>query len=259
VLWADAHQLHQLFVNLINNAHHAMRRQKAPKRIGIIVRLVSQSARVHIEVRDTGPGIPLEIQRQVFEPFFTTKPQGEGTGLGLSLCAGIVQDHGGSIALEGTPGAGAAFLIELPVVQPPQAAPAVRAAAAAPLLSQRLLVVDDEAVVAEGLAEALERDGHTVDIAPDGTRALELLAGARYDAIISDTRMPRLDGESFYAELVRSFPRLRERIIFVTGDVLSNEKRAFLEATGVPFLFKPYEFDDVRDALRRVISRADPR
>jgi two-component system NtrC family sensor kinase len=83
---------------------------------------------------------------------------------------------------------------------------------------------------------------------------LELLAAARYDAIISDTKMPSLDGEGFYAEVLRRFPRLRGRIVFVTGDVLSNEKRAFLDSTGAPFVFKPYDFDDVRHALRRVVS-----
>jgi two-component system sensor histidine kinase/response regulator len=253
VLWADAHQLHQLFVNLINNAQHAMRRQGTSRRIAITVRVVGQTERVHIEVRDTGPGIPPEIQRRVFEPFFTTKPQGEGTGLGLSLCVGIVQDHGGSMTLESEPGAGASFRVELPVVRPPHAAPVGAAASAPPLPPQRLLVVDDEATVAEGLAEALQRDGHTVDVAPNGSRALELLATARYDAIISDTKMPTLDGEGFYGELIRRFPRLRERVVFVTGDVLSTEKRTFLDSTGAPFLFKPYEFDDVRDALRRII------
>jgi signal transduction histidine kinase/ActR/RegA family two-component response regulator len=254
VMWADAHQLHQLFVNLINNAQHAMRRQPAPRRIAIAVRFVAQTHRVHIEVRDTGPGIPPEIQRRVFEPFFTTKPQGEGTGLGLSLCAGIVQDHGGIMTLESTPGAGAAFHIEVPVVKPPQAAAVEGAMSAPPLAPQRLLVVDDEVSVGEALAEALQRDGHAVDVAPNGTRALELLAAARYDAIISDTKMPSLDGEGFYAEVLRRFPRLRGRIVFVTGDVLSNEKRAFLDSTGAPFVFKPYDFDDVRHALRRVVS-----
>ena len=254
VLWADAHQLHQLFVNLINNAAQAMRRQTAPRRIAITVRVVGQTERVHIAVRDTGPGIPPEIQTRVFEPFFTTKPQGEGTGLGLSLCAGIVQDHGGRMTLESEPGAGTTFHIELPVVQPPHAAPAGAAASAPPLPPLRLLVVDDETTIAEGLAEALQRDGHTVDVAENGARALERLAAARYDAVISDTKMPTVDGENLYEELIRRFPRLRDRIVFVTGDALSTEKRAFLESTGVPFLFKPYEFDDVRDALRRVVS-----
>ena len=254
VLWADAHQLHQVFVNLTANAHHAMRRQHGPKRIAITARLVADD-RVRVDVRDTGPGIPAELQARVFDAFFTTKPKGEGTGLGLSLCANIVREHGGRMALESTPGEGATFSIELPVVRPP--APVVtEAVRVAPLPSQRILVVDDEVALARVLAQALERDGHVVETAEDGATALERLASSAYDVVISDTRMPVLDGEGFYAELERRHPTLCRRIIFVTGDVLSGDKRAFLERTGAPFIAKPCSVDDVRRALRDVVVAA---
>src|SRR5207253_10709730 len=90
---------------------------------------------------------------------------------------------------------------------------------------QRVLVVDDEVGVAEALAEMLGRDGHTVDVANDGARALELLETGTYDVIVSDTRMPVLDGEAFYAELERRFPALCRRFIFLTGDVLNSDQR----------------------------------
>src|SRR5437899_2026880 len=118
-LWADSHQLHQVLVNLIANAHHAMRKQPkpAPRRI----RLASQPDREHQRVRltapDTGPGIAPEIREKIFEPFFTTKPAGEGTGLGLSLCRGIIEEHGGTISIQSEPGQGATFVIELPLVE----------------------------------------------------------------------------------------------------------------------------------------------
>ncbi len=252
VLWADAHQLHQVFVNLINNAHHAMRRQERPKRIAVTARLVADD-RVRVEVRDTGPGIPPELQRRVFEAFFTTKPQGEGTGLGLSLCANIIREHGGRLALESTPGDGATFSIELPIVRPPTTGVA-DAVKAAPVPPQRILVVDDELGLARVLAQALARDGHVVDTANDGVTALERLGGSGYDVVISDTRMPVLDGEGFYAELEQRHPALCRRIIFLTGDVLSSDKRAFLERTGVPFVAKPCNVDDVRRALRDVVA-----
>ena len=114
-----------------------------------------------------------------------------------------------------------------------------------------MLVVDDERGVAEALAEAIRRDGHEVEIAGDGAEALGLLAARPYDLIVSDTKMPVLDGESFYRELERRHPALRERIVFLTGDVLSRDKRDFLERTAAPFLTKPCDLDE----LRRVVSR----
>src|SRR2546426_5205684 len=105
-----------------------------------------------------------EVRARVFEAFFTTKPQGEGTGLGLSLCGGIVEEHGGTMTVESTPGAGAPSSIELPVVTPPRPAAASPGASPPLLAPQHVLVVDDEVSVAEALAEMLGRDGHTVDV-----------------------------------------------------------------------------------------------
>src|SRR2546425_6593073 len=180
-----------------------------------------------------------EVRARVFEAFFTTKPQGEGTGLGLSLCRGIVEEHGGTMTVESTPGAGRPFISALPVVTPPRATAPSPAASLPPFAPQRVLVVDDEVGVAEALAEMLGRDGHTVDVANDGARALELLGTGTYDVIVSDTRMPVLDGEAFYAELERRFPALCRRFIFLTRDVLNSDTRAFLARIGGPLLTKP--------------------
>jgi len=252
VMWVDPHQLHQVFVNLIANAQHAMRRQPGPKRLTVRGRYDAERRRVRLELADTGPGIVADVCARIFEPFFTTKPAGEGTGLGLSLCRGIVEEHRGTIAVESEPGRGTTFVIELPVETPPRAA-ARPPTASAPASARRgtVLVVDDERGVAEALAEAIRRDGHEVEIAGDGAEALGLLAARPYDLIVSDTKMPILDGESFYRELERRHPALRHRIVFLTGDVLSRDKREFLERTAAPFLTKPCDLDE----LRRVVSR----
>jgi CheY-like chemotaxis protein len=117
-----------------------------------------------------------------------------------------------------------------------------------------VLIVDDERGVAEALAEAIRREGHEVDIADNGAEALDRLAARRYDLIVSDTKMPVLDGESFYRELAQRYPALRERIVFLTGDVLSREKRAFLEGTGAPYLTKPCDLDELRRIVARLIA-----
>jgi len=257
VLWADPHQLHQVLVNLIANAHQAMRRHDGPRSISVVGRCDRAAGRVVLELADTGPGIPLDIQAKVFEPFFTTKALGEGTGLGLSLCSGIVEEHGGTLTLAHSSATGTMFVIELPVVAPPVVTPSAASTQALVVVApHRVLVVDDEMALAEVVAEAVERDGHTTGIASNGAMALEMLGREPYDLIISDTKMPVLDGERFYAELERSYPRLRERILFLTGDVLSREKREFLERTGAPYLTKPCDLDEVRRTVQRILAQS---
>ncbi|HEV8617339.1 MAG TPA: response regulator [Methylomirabilota bacterium] len=254
-LSADPNQLHQVLVNLIANAHQALRRRPQPRTITVAVRHDAARARVRVEVTDTGPGIPPEIQARIFEPFFTTKPPGEGTGLGLSLCRGIIEEHGGTLEVESEPGRGSTFTIDLPIVATPLATPAKEVSETLPPVGRkRLLVIDDEAEVAAVMAEALEREGHTVDVAPNGAVALDMVAGAAYDLILTDTKMPVLDGEGFYEELRRRFPALGGRIIFLTGDVLSQEKRAFLDRTGAPVLMKPCDLAEVRRLVHRVLA-----
>src|SRR5207245_9842302 len=120
-LWADPHQLHQVVVNLVSNAHHAMRKSPPPRTITVTSRFEPARALVRLEVADTGPGVPPEVRSRIFDPFFTTKPTGEGTGLGLSLCQGIIEGHAGSMWLAESTGPGAVFVIELPVKETPAA------------------------------------------------------------------------------------------------------------------------------------------
>jgi len=256
-LWADPHQLHQVLVNLLANANQAMRRTPPPRRITITARRDATHGRVRLEVADTGAGIPSEIKARVFEPFFTTKPAGEGTGLGLSLCRGIIEEHGGTIEVESTPGRGTRFVIELPVVAPPREAAQEKEDTALPRMPSKLvLVVDDESDVGGVIAEAVAQDGHQVDVASSGAMALEMLAKRPYEIVISDTKMPGMDGEALYTELGRRVPSLRERVIFLTGDVLSREKQEFLERTGNPFLAKPCDLDDLRRLVNRIAAVA---
>ncbi len=253
-LWADPHQLHQVMVNLITNAHHAMREAPGPRRLGIATRADAAVGRVVVRVTDTGPGIPAEIQGRIFEPFFTTKPRGQGTGLGLSICQGIIQRHGGSIRIETAPGHGAVFVIELPVEPPPPAAEHLDRVANAPpsVHGRTVLVVDDEPEIAAVLAEMLSADGHEVDTAANGRIALARLEERTYDLILSDLRMPELDGVGLYRELERQRPELLSRLIFLTGDELRPDTTEFLERTGAPALAKPFD----ADAVRRVVQRA---
>jgi two-component system NtrC family sensor kinase len=254
IIWADPHQLDQVMVNLIGNAHHAMRLRTGPRRLTLATKFERQEHQVRLQVADTGPGIPSEIQGRIFEPFFTTKPPGEGTGLGLSLCRSILEEHGGAIRVESSPGGGAKFIVTLPIGEPREVAP--QAALAEPLAQitgKVVLVVDDEPEMANLLAEMLTSDGHQVEIAANGNEALAKSRQRAYDLIFSDIRMPELDGPGFYQQLTQQHPELRGRFVFVTGDTLGHETRAFLERVGAPGLHKPFTPEEVRQVAQRLL------
>jgi len=119
-----------------------------------------------------------------------------------------------------------------------------------------ILVVEDEPEIAATLVETLEHDGHTVDVASDGVAALDRVQSAHYDLIITDTKMPRMDGPAFYRELIRRLPIFTRRVVFVTGDLMDRDKREWLESTGCLTLAKPFDVNDVRRAVHRVLSAA---
>ena len=255
-LWADPHQLHQVLVNLITNGQHAMRESPPPRRLTLRTSHEPREDVVCLEVTDTGPGIPPEVQTRIFDPFFTTKPPGQGTGLGLSLSRGIVEAHGGTIAVESRSGQGAAFRVRLPVIAGPVAEKEAGAPeAAAPVRGEAILVVDDEPEIAALLADILAAGGQEVETAANGALALDKLGKRAYGAILSDIKMPELDGPGLYRELERRHPDLASRVIFLTGDTLAPGTAEFLGRTGAPVLTKPFRVEEVIRVVQRVLQR----
>jgi two-component system NtrC family sensor kinase len=253
-LWADPHQLHQVVLNLATNAQHAMRDAAPPRRLRVTSAHDVSSRRVTLEVADSGPGIPPAIRDRIFEPFFTTKPPGQGTGLGLSLCHGIVERHGGTIQVADAPGPGAAFRIVLPVQAPPPSGLEAAPAGAARRRSLAILVVDDEPEVAATLADVLAGAGHRVETAGDGRVALARIEARHYDVVVSDVKMPELDGPGLHRALaLRASPLLR-RLVFLTGDALSTDLAEFLRRSGNAHLEKPFTPEEVLAVVERVIS-----
>src|SRR5436309_1454581 len=172
-------------------------------------------------------------------------------------CARIVKNFL-ALARQRPPERGAVpvnLVIELPLVERATAEAARPAMETLPLVgARRVLVVDDEVEIAHMLKEILTTSGHEVDMAFDGAEGLDVLRHGRYDLILSDTKMPTLDGTGFYRQLTSEFPDLCHRIIFLTGDVLDRAKREFLESTGAPFLMKPFDVADVRRLVHRVLA-----
>lgn len=248
-LSADADQLSQVIINLVTNAMHAMRGLPAPRRLSIRTEYRTDSSRVLIVVADDGPGIPAEILPRIFEPFFTTKPTGEGTGLGLPLCRGFVEAHGGSLDVANAHGGGAVFTMTLPATA---AAVVPEEPAVAATRRLRMLVVDDEPDVAETLADMLRMDGHDVDAVDSGRAGLAAIDAGHWDLIFTDVRMSDLDGPAFYEAAIRGHPELVGRFVFVTGDALSYETRRFLEGSEAVTVEKPFTMDAIRSAVRRI-------
>jgi PAS domain S-box-containing protein len=252
-LWADPHQLQQVLLNLLTNAHQAVRTVAPPRAITVTTRLEPDG--VTLRVADNGPGVSPAVRERIFEPFFTTKPVGQGTGLGLSLCQGIVEGHGGTLSLESPPEGGAAFSISLPSTAPPAAEP-LTVGTEDTVAGLTVLVVDDEADVAEVLADMLSIDGHRAEIVPNGRVALERLRTTTYDLVMSDLRMPELDGAGLHRALEAAGHPILRRVVFVTGDVLGPEAQDFLERTGVPTLAKPFVFGELRNVIQQVVGVA---
>ena len=250
---ADAHQLQQVFLNLITNAEQAMERAERDQQ-RLTVRTRRTADLIRLEVEDTGPGIPPNLLERIFNPFFTTKPTGSGTGLGLSISLGIVREHEGRIWAENAPQGGARFVIELPVVTPRSTGEFQSLPAAQPVTDRlHVLVVDDEASVRVALQRYLSSRGHEVETTASGKEALARMREDAFDAVIIDMRMPDLSGEQLFGELKSRDPSYAERVIFTTGQLVDDSVRGFLASTGRPCVPKPFEFtafDQVLPARR---------
>jgi PAS domain S-box-containing protein len=258
-LWGDPHQLQQVLINLLTNAQQALRAAAGAREVTCTTQYDPAQHRITLTVADTGPGIPLALQARIFEPFFTTKPSGVGTGLGLPLCRGIIEAHGGTLEVTSAPDHGATFRITLPVGAVVTAPPATPGTAEG--FTERghtILIVEDEQSLATGLARLLRRDGHTVDTAANGRLALARLDERTYDLILCDVRMPELDGPSLYRLLERQQPHLCQRCIFLTGDTLESATQDFLEQSGAPCLMKPFSIAEARRAIRRAMRPGHP-
>ncbi len=262
-VFADAHQLQQVLLNLIINAEQAM--LTANGRGSLIIRTWHDVDRdsVVLEVTDDGPGVPVDVKGKIFDPFFTTKDVGKGTGLGLTVAYAIVQEHGGRIRVaspapvpDGPPTRGASFVVELPVSGLDAVARTTNVAPPSMegLRGASVLLVEDERALAAAVVDALTDAGLSVDHAGDGEEALSRVRNMRYDLVICDLKMPRVDGMTLYRAIAAATPSLARRVIFVTGDVAGTDAERFLDETGCRWLAKPFRLADLLRAARDTLE-----
>jgi CheY-like chemotaxis protein/anti-sigma regulatory factor (Ser/Thr protein kinase) len=236
--------LGQVFLNLVMNAAQAIPAGD-PKAHRICIRGREELGRVLVEVSDTGAGIAPEIMRRIFDPFFTTKPAGLGTGLGLSITHDIVGAHGGSIHVESEVGRGTTFTVSLAAL-PRESVRTSRP----PGRMGRVLVVDDDPLVAEAVRQALAAE-NDVAVAATGTEALSIVSRhGPFDAIFCDLMMPEMDGMRFYNEVSHVAGKVTEVIAFLSGGVDDAATEVFLARTGRPVLEKPFDPEGLREYVR---------
>ncbi|MFC1728900.1 ATP-binding protein [candidate division KSB1 bacterium] len=249
----DVSLLFTVFENVIDNAREALLEVNNNRVITVSTRSNEES--VFIEIVDNGPGIPSDVQDRLFDPFFTTKPPGLGTGLGLSLCYGVIEEHGGTIYLDSDVTEGAKFVIILPVDKVYTNGKDLKQIHPAGIQQKKALVVDDEVDIAHLIKEILELNDFEVDIAHNGKEAMRQLQNNVYSFAVIDIRMPgTIDGMNIYSYCRENSRKLSENILFVTGDIMSSEVKSFFEQNPVDYIQKPFKLKDFLNKVEKLIA-----
>lgn len=263
----DPSQIHQVLMNLCTNAEHAMRekggtiyvklgRVAVDETMATLHHDLLPGPYVRLEVKDTGYGIePAKLER-IFDPYFTTKGMAEGTGLGLAVVQGIMQKHEGAVTVETDPGKGTAFQVFFPVIEgeKEEIKEQVKIEKFLPSGNEHILLIDDEAVLAEVGKDILQHLGYKVTIRTSSTEALRLFKEkpGYFDLVITDMTMPNMTGEQLSREVIKI--RQDIPIILCTGfsHIISKEKA--LEIGIKAFVMKPLAIKDLAEVVRRVLD-----
>jgi len=265
VIDADPTQMNQVLMNLCTNAGHAMDKDGGILTVSlrnVTVGPGELESGVHLEpgpylrltVSDTGYGIAPEIREQIFDPYFTTKEPGVGTGIGLSVVHGIVAQHKGAITVESEPGKGSTFHVYLPLTQAKEEQPEVKGETPLPKGNERILFIDDEAVLANMGKQILESLGYDVTSMTSSLDALALFKEdpEQFDLVITDTTMPHMPGDILAQKIMEIRPDIP--VIICTGHSkrISKEKAKQMGIKG--FLMKPPAIRDLADMVRKLLD-----
>jgi PAS domain S-box-containing protein len=270
VVMADPTQIHQIMMNLCTNAAHAMIEEGGILEVLLYDIIFDENLTVShpemnpgkyivLSVSDTGHGMSPDIVERIFEPYFTTKEKGVGTGLGLAVVHGIVKSYGGAINVQSEPGSGTTFKIYFPAIKTEPAYDHMTQEHEIPCGNEKILFVDDEAVLARLWKNILENLGYSVSMMTDSTEAFRLFYSdpEYFDLIITDMTMPGITG----AKLVKSIRNIRPDIpvIICTGysENINEEKATNMGINA--FILKPLVTRELACKIRMVLDEHSSR
>jgi CheY-like chemotaxis protein len=265
VVLADSTQVHQVLMNLGTNAGHAMKANGGKLKFTVSDITLDESAAslspdlhpgryVRISVSDTGTGIEHDVLKRIFEPFYTTKPVGEGTGLGLSVVHGIMQEHGGAITVYSELGKGTIFHLYFPAIEAVVEDEAQHALATLRGQGEKLMYVDDEAQLVFLATKILKRLGYDVAGFTEPGAALEafLKAPDGYDLIITDFCMPEMAGSELAREILRVRPS--QPVMMVTGYIRPEDMQQAQDLKLKRIAVKPNTVNDMGKVVYEVLA-----
>ena len=265
VVAADPGRLVQILLNLASNAQDAIPREGRIEIATAEAVLDGALARRHEDLppgryirltfSDTGEGMGSETLRKIFTPFFTTKEQGKGTGLGLFTVYGIVKQHGGRIEVESSPGTGTRFIIYFPRIEMPVEEGQAAEAALAPVGTETILLVEDEAPIRDMLSHHLRSLGYKVLEASDGPSALQVFSdcGRVVHILVSDVVMPRMNGMDLRDLLQRQIPGLKA--LFMSGYAKDEISTYAVGAQEMELILKPFTGQTLASRIREILHR----
>ncbi len=263
-IFADSTQIHQILMNLATNAADAMRERGGVlevrlETITINADLARTSAELHegpyvrLSIRDNGCGMSKSTMEHIFEPFFTTKPQGQGTGLGLSVVHGIMKNHGGAVSVYSEPEKGTIFHLYLPVAEGAEEAQP-RSHAEFRGQGERVLYVDDEEPLVLLMTHMLERLGYGVTGCTDPEKALEMFQSRPYefDVVVCDLSMPGMSG----IDLARALLQIRPGIpILMASGYIRAADNEQVRSLGLPdLILKPDTIEEMGNILHQLFA-----
>ncbi|MEJ2739342.1 MAG: PAS domain S-box protein, partial [Dehalococcoidia bacterium] len=251
---ADNGQLQQVFLNIIVNAETEMK--LAHGKGTLIIKTRTKGRKIQISFTDDGPGIAKELLARLFDPFFTTREVGQGTGLGLSVCHGIISEHGGQIYVESVQGKGATFTVELPVIESVDRLDQDNTDISTDygVKKAKILVVDDEATIRQYLSQLLIREGYKVESVEDAATALEIIRYKRFSLLLLDVKMPSMNGMELYIQLQDIAKSLAKRVLFMTGDTMGEDTYRFFRETGAHYITKPFNETELKEKIRSMLD-----
>ena len=261
---ADAIQVERIVMNLALNACDAM---EQPGTLSISLRHVGIDADdawrpdhlepglyARLEVRDTGAGMSADVLGRAFEPFFTTKAAGKGTGLGLATAYGIARQCGGHIDIQSSVGNGAKVSVYFPRGVGGVTRSSLAGSGATEGGRVTILLVDDESSIRKIMSMQLQKQGYEVIEAADGEEAVNVATapGVQVDLLVSDVVMPRKDGPTLAAELIKVFPQMKTVLMSGYSEKLNSELDQLLP--DAEFLEKPLRMKDLTETVARLLA-----